>query len=118
MRAEELAGAGFVLADALAPALMLVSLCAAAWAARRPSPLRFCVLGVWLGLTSLIRPELILLGGPLALWLFTAARAPRHPVLAAVLAGGFVVALLPWGIHNRAVHGVWMFTSTGGSVAK
>ena len=108
-------GAGFVLAEALAPALMLCTLCATAWAARRPSLARLWALGVWLSVTSLIRPEFILLGGPLALWLFTAGRVPRQAVRAAVLAGGFVVMLLPWGIHNRVVHGAWVFTSTGGS---
>ena len=108
-------GAGFILAEALTPALLLLSLCATAWAARRPSRLRLFALGVSLAVVSLIRPELILLGGPLALWLFTAARVPRQPSLAAVLAGGFVIALLPWGIHNRAAHGAWVFTSTGGS---
>ncbi len=108
-------GAGLVLAETLTPALLLLTFCATAWAARRPSWLRLFALGVWLGVTSLIRPELILLGGPLALWLFTAGRVPRHPAFAAVLAGGFVVALLPWGIHNRVVHRAWVFTSTGGS---
>ena len=109
-------GAGLIMAEALSPLLVLLSLCSVLWCARRPSPVRMLAVGSWLGAVSLIRSDLVLVGAPVALWLWTAGRAPRRPILAVALAAGFVCAIMPWGIHNRAAHGAWVFTSTGGSV--
>ncbi len=105
------AGAVFLLAESIAPLLLLWVLVllltlstGASWRAAIP--------GVAMGVATLVRPDLMLLLIPCAAWLWWSRRSaspPRHMVM---LAAGFMIVVGGWGLHNRRAHGIWMIGST------
>jgi 4-amino-4-deoxy-L-arabinose transferase-like glycosyltransferase len=98
-------GEATLMAESLYVALVTTVLLAAYRAFDHPTPVRFVVLGLAIGLATLTRAEGFLLGIvvviPLALWLRDLPR--RERVGGAAIALGIAVAvLLPWTIRNLA----------------
>jgi hypothetical protein len=105
------AGSTFLIADALSPALVVLTLAATVAASRSASAVAWVAPGMLVGLASLVRPDLLLMIGPIALWCVWVAPRPQRLRSAAVLVVTFALTMLPWGLHNRITHGVWLFTS-------
>lgn len=98
----------------LALTLLLVALAALEAAARRPAGWRWASAGALLGLTSLVRPETLLAAPFFVFWVYRWAVPPGRPwgapargaaVAAALLLGGWVVAISPATIHNLRTGG-------------
>jgi hypothetical protein len=105
-------GSAFLLAEALSPALVVFTLAALVWADRGRT-VYWVLPGVFIGLAVLVRPDLLLIVVPAAVF----ALVPFRPYAArsvATLAVGMALVLGAWGIHNRVAHASWTFTSTGG----
>jgi 4-amino-4-deoxy-L-arabinose transferase-like glycosyltransferase len=96
-------GEATLMAESLYVALATMVLLAAYRAFDDPTPSRFVVLGLAIGLATLTRAEGFLLGtvvvGPLALWLRDLPTRERI-ARAAIALGIAVVVLLPWTIRN------------------
>lgn len=69
------------------------------------------VVGASIGIAALIRSDLLLWIIPSVVWVvWNDARASWRPAIA--IAAAFAVVIGAWGLHNRRVHGVWLFGST------
>jgi 4-amino-4-deoxy-L-arabinose transferase-like glycosyltransferase len=106
-----------VMSAALSLALLLAALTLLAEDAARPRRWRAPLAGVCLGLTSLMRPEALLLGPLLAFWLWRWGRPADGgtvllPLASLVLAWGLTIA--PVAVHNvRAGAGTSLIASHG-----
>jgi hypothetical protein len=110
------AGSIWPLADSLSVALMLVVLLSLAMAATIGTWSRSAVCGGCIGASALMRPDLVLLILPAALCVaIVPAGSSRFPRMVALLAA-FALVMGPWGLHNRRIHGSWVFTSTTGGL--
>jgi len=105
-------GATWPLAESLSVGLVAVMINALVWAASAPHQgVKASVCGGLIGMSALIRPDLILLIVPALMWLLVAGGARRWmPLTAAIVA--CAVPLVAWGAHNRRTHGAWIFGST------
>ncbi len=110
------AGSIWPLAESISIPLLLVILVLLGSAAANGTSWRPAVLGVIIGASALVRPDLILLIVPATLWLATAPAAPARLPRAAALLAGFALVVGSWGLYNRTAHGVWVFGSTTGGL--
>ncbi len=112
-------GSIFLLAEFASPVLMLGALALTVHCGdrERPAPALLAITGVYLGIAALIRPDLLLLPGMLGAWLVWRHTNRRGLAAAVVLLAGFAVPMSGWGLHNRLVHGHWIFSTTGGGNA-
>ncbi|HEX3945440.1 MAG TPA: glycosyltransferase family 39 protein [Rhizomicrobium sp.] len=110
-------GSIFPMAEALLPAAIIGVLALMAACARTRS------LGAWFGLgiaasaLSLVRPDMILLCGPLALWALMSARRDRRWSSAAACLVGFILLPMGWGSFNLIERGHFVITTEAGSYA-
>jgi hypothetical protein len=108
------AGSTFLIADALSPLLMVVTMVAAAGASRSRSALSWAGAGLACGVAALVRPDLLLMVGGIAVWCaYVVPRTQLIPAVAALCAA-FALTVIPWGLHNRVTHGEWILTSASG----
>jgi hypothetical protein len=103
-------GSIWPLADSLSVPLVAVAMLMIIWAGRS-HVLQAAVCGLFIGAAALVRPDLVLLIVPAAGWLLL-ADGPRLRERTVALVLAFVIPIGLWGLHNRRVHGVWMFSST------
>ena len=106
-------GSGLLMAEALSPALMLWFLWVLTAAESKGHFLIWGGAGLLAGTMAMVRFDMLLLAAPAVLWALW--RAPRRRILAAgtVLLMFFVV-IGSWGLHNKEVHGQWMFSGPNG----
>lgn len=110
-------GSIFIMAEALLPALVIVILALAAFAAGRQRAGAWFALGIVSSIAPLLRPDMILLCGPLVLWvLLTADRNGRWTNLIVCLAGFAALPVL-WGLFNLALRGQFVITTSATSYA-
>lgn len=106
-------GSGLLMAEALSPSLMLWFV----WLLTRADSNRHvCVwagVGLLAGAMAMVRFDMLLLVAPAVLWALW--RVPRRRILTTgtVLLMFFVV-IGSWGLHNKEVHGQWMFSGSDG----
>ena len=101
----------------LALTLLLLSLAVLGAAAERSSWWRWAVGGALLGATALARPETLLVGPPLLLWIVWQGRRDWRATLVAAscVAIGAGLAIAPCAIHNvRNGGGATLISSQGG----
>lgn len=112
-------GSIFLLAEFASPVLMLGALALTVHCGdrERPATALLAATGAFLGVAALIRPDLLLLPGMLGAWLVWRHTNRRGLAAAVVLLAGFAVPMSGWGLHNRLVHGHWIFSTTGGGNA-
>lgn len=94
-----IADSGMLLTEPLAGTLLTAALLAVLWARERTGPFRWILPGVLLGLTSLVRPEALLIAATLAVVLFVidsraGIRAALVPVAVMTAAAALVVSPL------------------------
>lgn len=84
----------------------------AAWARawRTPTPARFALLGIAIGLACLLRPN-FLLTAPLALLTALFAADSRRFIRSLALAAGIAACVLPITVRNHAASGEWILLS-------
>jgi 4-amino-4-deoxy-L-arabinose transferase-like glycosyltransferase len=91
------------------------------WAREQRSPWAWLLPGLLFGLTSLIRPEYLLVGFAFAIAAMIGIGRERgwRPGLgsAALLVGAFLVPIVPWTIHNLVSVDRFVPISTGGGKA-
>ncbi|MBL0141883.1 MAG: glycosyltransferase family 39 protein [Betaproteobacteria bacterium] len=112
-------GSTFLLAEFISPVLILGALALTVICAAGDRPRHaFCAAtGVYLGIAALIRPDMLLLPGLLALWLLWQHANRRGIAAVAVLVAAFALPIAAWGLHNRVENGHWVFSTTGGGNA-
>lgn len=102
--------------ESLSILVMALTLIAAFSALERSGARRWALVGLLLGLQSLIRPNAIMLlpglGLGFALLLHRRGRGWVLPVFVTGIA--FALTLAPWMIRSHQVHHRWFFISTGG----
>ncbi len=104
------AGATWPLAESLSVGLVTMLLALLVWAGRTHSLMKAAAIsGAAIGVSALVRPDLVLLCVPAAIWL--AMRRKKATVAVALLAGCAIPIAL-WGVHNRITNGAWVFGST------
>lgn len=105
-------GAIYLLAEALLPAAVTGVLCLMLWTRSAPTPARWFVLGLAAACLPLLRPDMVLLIGPLIVWALLAC--PQNARIRGVtaVAGGYVLPLLAWGLFNLVQHDTFMLTSS------
>ncbi len=110
------ASSTFLLAESLAVPLLLWALVLVVISARARSVWMALAAGAWSGLSALVRPDFALVFVPAAL-ILVLVRRERRLIGAAMFCLAFAVAVGSWGVHNRRLHGAWVFTSTGGGAS-
>jgi 4-amino-4-deoxy-L-arabinose transferase-like glycosyltransferase len=98
-------GEAVLMAESLFVLLVTAVLLLAYRAADAPSPLRFAVLGLVIGLSALTRAEGLLFAAVLVIPLAISIRSlpsKRRAVLAGVTIGAAVLTVVPWTIRNAA----------------
>jgi hypothetical protein len=91
--------------------LVLWALVIVQWS-QRGSALKGAAAGAWLGASALTRSDLALFIIPVAFWLVL-ARGPKDSLkTVVVMATVFAMFIGGWGLHNKRVHGSWVFGST------
>lgn len=112
-------GSTFLLAEFASPVLLLGALALTVHCAdrERPATALLAATGGYLGVAALIRPDLLMLPGMLGAWIVWRHTNWRGVAAAGVLLAGFAVPMSGWGLHNRLVHGHWIFSTTGGGNA-
>jgi fumarate reductase subunit D len=108
------AGSTFLLAESLSPVLMLWSLTALVYVVRSTRRVAWIATGAGIGVTGMIRPDLILFIGIAIIWGWLMGNKVGRIWAVTALVIGFSLPVGAWGIHNRVQHGVWLFTTTGG----
>jgi hypothetical protein len=104
------AGSTWPLAESLSVPLLAVLLALLVWAGRaNAAVLAAAICGVAIGAAALVRPDLVLLCVPGAVWLAVRSRKAWGP-FALLVACALPIGL--WGVHNRITNGVWVFGST------
>lgn len=112
-------GSIFLLGEFVSTLLVLAALSLALLWDRGQAPPRALMVasGFVLALFALVRPDLLLLPGLMAIWLLWRHGWRHGAVAAALLAAGFSLPIAAWGLHNKVHNGHWVFTTTGGGNA-
>lgn len=105
--------AHYLMSESLGIALVSASMSAVLWLGARPGPARSMLAGAVIGALALTRPAggILLLAASLPL---LRGKAGRAFVNLSALLGAFVLALLPWAIHNRLQSGTLMPVNSAG----
>jgi hypothetical protein len=97
-------GSGYLLAEALIPALVVWTLAGMMWLRGHPSSaIAWSALGFFCAIPVFLRSEFILLAFPLVIWALMVAPPRRRFFLAIAVAAAFVAPILAWGLHNYLV---------------
>jgi 4-amino-4-deoxy-L-arabinose transferase-like glycosyltransferase len=107
-------GSTLLLAEALSPGLIVWTMLASLLAARSARPWVWLPAGALVGVAALIRPDLLLLIFPLALYAIWTSVGYGRAMAPACIALGAAPLLLAWGVHNYKTHGAWVLSSTSG----
>lgn len=106
-------GSVTLLAESLSP-LLFLTLLALMWRYREaPSAGKCAALGGYAAALALIRPDLMLLIGPILLWALGHAKAAWKQHVAGALVG-FALVLVPWGLTNYSKNGTFRVTGAAG----
>jgi hypothetical protein len=110
------------LSEPLGGLALALTLLACAWAARRPAPWRFAVVGAALGATLLVRADLSPALPLLVVWALLLVRRAglgwrRAGLAAGALGAGAVLAVTPWVIEASRERGSFVPISTSGGSA-
>jgi hypothetical protein len=99
-------GAGYLLSESLAPALVICALAGMAWIREHPQyALGWAVLGLGCTILPFFRSEMILLAGPLILWAVMVGLPGRRQSSAMMVGLGFASPIIAWCLRNYLVHG-------------
>jgi fumarate reductase subunit D len=110
-------GSVMVLAEALSPALIVWLLALMLLAKRQNQLYLWFANGLFVAFSALTRPDLILLIGPVLLWvLFAAPKGSKIRALAITFVG-FASLIFFWGAYNKVTNGHWIFTTSAGTYA-
>ena len=111
---------GEMLDSSLLAALVLAFILALDTASRRPSTARIALAGALIGVSSLVRPNVLLFLPPAAVWLYarvTAGASRRRSAAAAVtLLAASLLTVLPATLRNYRVSGEWVLISSNGGI--
>jgi hypothetical protein len=114
-----IAADGSLMSESLYVLAILLVLLSAYWALDRPTPARYAVVGLALGVAALTRSDAVFLVPILAGTLAWRARGPsagRKVVLAACLLGVAAIALAPWVAYSSSrMGGVVLVSSNSGN---
>jgi len=110
-------GSTFLLAECFTPAFVLWILVLLVWAVRWNQAPAWVPGGLVIGVASMFRPDLSLLICPACLWAAWQTSGWYRARALACLVLGFGLIIGPWAWHNHRSHGIWMFTTTGGSAS-
>lgn len=110
-------GSVILLAEALSPMIVAWLLAGLLWARERPSLQRWVCVGALVGISALIRADLLLLAAPSAAFAAAVSAVGRRRLTGAVVV---LVAALPpliWGSYNLVVKDHFVATSTSQNYA-
>ncbi|NEP09864.1 MAG: glycosyltransferase family 39 protein [Symploca sp. SIO2C1] len=110
-------GSIMILAESVSPSLIVWMLALMLFSKNQNKIWLWFLLGLWVSLSTLVRPDLILLIIPLSIWtVLVTIKNSRIKSLSA-LCIGFSSLLLLWGFYNKIKWGYWQFTSNAGRYA-
>lgn len=107
-------GSTMILAEALSPILLTSVMVLLLWADGRQSPYAWAPAGLTIAVSALVRPDLILLIGPVLFWVTCRSGKGRRLLSVVTLAASFAVPMVVYGSYNHAVNGKVAVTSQAG----
>jgi hypothetical protein len=108
-------GAVTMLAEALTPASIVWIMATLVWASGSSKHTTWFWPGITIGISALVRPDVIILIIPAGLWILWQKLPWLKIILAALwLSIGFGIPIFGWGFYNLQTHGVFVITSTSG----